>query len=530
MWRKAAAGILVGTVALISATVSPAGSVGPAGQRQDTNGDGRDELAIGIPLKDRGGNQDAGGSHVLYGSSGGVTGSGAQSFNLSTAGIAGEEEDFAFFAARIAFGDFNNDGYADLVVGAPGRTIGGVPFAGAVHVLYGSASGTTTVGAQAWNQTKPDVPGTAEIFDLFGASVEAGDFNGDGYDDLAIGSAAEAVNGNDGAGTVTILLGGASGLTATGAQLWHQDTAGVPEIAEPEEEFGFSLAAADFNNDTFDDLAIGSLDDPNGRSEAGAVNVLYGSAGALTSVGAQVFHQNSPDVPEMAESGDLFGASLAAGDFNADGNDDLAVGALGERVGTVNGAGAVIVLPGSGTGLTGTGSQLWNENSTGIPTAAASWEAFGTVAAGDFDGDGDADLSIGVPNENVGAASGAGMVFVLAGDPTGLSATGVQTWHQNIAGIPGAAEGAVGGSETDGFGAAVATGDFNGDTFADLAVGVPGEEVTSRTWDHGVVEVIYGTAAGLSATGAQIWHQNSPGLPGSIARDDFYGLVLMLGD
>ena len=107
-------------------------------------------------------------------------------------------------------------------------------------------------------------------------------------------------------------------------------------------------------------------------------------------------------------------------DFNSDGADDLAVGVPLDNVGTVVGAGAVNVLYGSATGLSGTGSQLVSQNTPGVPGNAEVDDGFGfALATGDFNGDTFADLAVGAPGEGVGTAGAAGAVNVLYGSATG---------------------------------------------------------------------------------------------------------------
>ncbi len=151
--------------------------------------------------------------------------------------------------------------------------------------------------------------GGAEAGDLFGASLASGDFDGDGFDDLAIGAPGEGIGAKADAGAVNVLYGSASGLTATGDQLWHQSTSGVLGGAEAGDLFGASLASADFDGDGKDDLAIGAPGEGIGaKADAGAVNVLYGSASGLTAAGDQLWHQNVAGVLGGAEPGDLFGS------------------------------------------------------------------------------------------------------------------------------------------------------------------------------------------------------------------------------
>jgi hypothetical protein len=218
---------LVGLLVVVSATV---GTAGPAlGQRAvaaaalsssdvgaDFNGDGVADLAVGIP----GENTSAGAVNVLYGAGGGLSGSGAQLFIQ----VGGTPEAGDSFGAELAAGDFNNDGFADLAIGAPGEGLGGAGGAGAVSVLYGSSGGLTTSGGQLFTQ----VGGAAEAGDLFGSGLAAGDFNNDGFADLAAGAPFEGVAGVDSAGAVSVLAGSTDGLTATGGQLFTQ-VGGGPE-------------------------------------------------------------------------------------------------------------------------------------------------------------------------------------------------------------------------------------------------------------------------------------------------------------
>ena len=114
--------------------------------------------------------------------------------------------------------DFNHDGADDLAIGAPRESVGGLVAAGAVHVLYGSARGLTGAGSQVLTQDSPGVPGTAESGDTFGAALAAGDFDHDGFADLAVGVELEVAGGAEGdVGGVNVLYGSAGGLTGSAA-------------------------------------------------------------------------------------------------------------------------------------------------------------------------------------------------------------------------------------------------------------------------------------------------------------------------
>jgi hypothetical protein len=485
----------------------------------DFNDDGFDDLAVGIPGESIAEVPDMGAVLVLYGSAGKLVGTGSQLWHQNSSGITGAGELNDRFGEAIACGDFDGNGSDDLAVGVPSEDFGGLIDAGAVQVIYGARTGLSSAGAQNWTQDTSGVVGVAESRDRFGSAVATGDFNDDGYDDLAVGAPVERFGSDISlAGGVNVFYGGPNGLSATGDQVFTQGTSGVTGVAESRDLFGFALASGDFDQDGSDDLAVGVPGENVGDfADAGAINVLYGGPAGLTATGDQVFTQDTTGIGGVAESRDQMGWSLATGDFNDDGREDLAIGAPGEAVGDRQHAGAVLVLYGSNGGLTAAGDLLLTQDTTGVLGDAEAYDRFGSaLVAADFDGDGRDDLGAAAPLDSVAGVPEIGTVNVLYGSANGITPSGSQFWHQDITGVLGS------GQSRDWFGEALAAGDYDGDGRADLVAAAPGESIGGVT-DAGVLNVLYGTAAGLGAVGDQVWQQDSTDVFGQSEYRDRMG-------
>jgi hypothetical protein len=335
------------------------------------------------------------------------------------------------------------------------------------------------------------------------------------------------------AALVVLFTSAAQGELSTPSTIFRQGAGGVPDTAEASDRFGAALASGNFNGDAYLDLAIGVVWE---NSTAGAVQILYGTSSGLSSFGQQYFNQTTLSQTggdQLSESGDQFGGALAAGDFNGDGFDDLAIGAPGEKLGAVVVAGAMSVVYGSETGLDLTSGEFWNQDSSGIEGAAGTNESFGAaLAAGRFDNDIYADLAVGVPGQVTGGA-----VHVLYGSGSGISTSGDTMFRQGSTGggyIGLEGTGGTVGAEArlnERFGYSLAVGQFDGDDYDDLAIGVPWDEHSSGiSWIiSGGIHIVFGSSAGLNASSNLYFDQSSPGVPGVWEAGNEFGSSLAVG-
>ncbi len=417
-----------------------------------------------------------------------------------------------------------------LLIGTPFEDIHGITDAGVFNLVPGIAgSGLDPARATLWSQDV--LTDGAEAYDYFADVMVSGDFNGDGYPDVAVGLPLEDWESWDGldtvadAGAVNVIYNGPNGLTAEGHQFWTQNETGVSAVEEGD-EFGYALAAGDFNGDGYDDLAIGTpYEDLEWEgspiTDTGVVIILYGSQNGLTPAHdllKGILTQEDFYTCNNGEN-DRFGAALASGDFDADGYDDLAVGVPleSEDVGVTE---AGLILEFHGDGAVGLDDvNVWQQGSAEVG------DHFGAVlVTGDFNGDGADDLAAGTPDEDTFSTVDAGAVFILYGEMTrGLTNVGAQEWWQDV--IEGMDGNPIDPSEAgDHFGNALAVGDFDGDGYDDLAVGIPTEDSGSvGSADRGAVQVLMSNSDGLTVEDGFILYgtQQDGWLGSALAAGDF---------
>jgi FG-GAP repeat len=437
----------------------------------------------------------------------------------------------------VARGDFDGDGFGDLAVGIPLQDVGSAVDAGAVEIIYGSADGLRQRGNQFW--TESGLPsGGSRSGDHFGSALAAGDFDGDGFSDLAIGIPGKNVTNRSDAGAIRVIFGGSAGLARVRSfSLTALNTTGLTS-QDTNAHLGAALAWGDFNGDAIGDLAAGQPGfasnrffrraSPSPQLGAGRVLVFFGRFGTSFGLTPQTIQQgdgrsgSATLSSDLAERGDGFGSALAAGNFNGDAFADLAIGVPFEdteaSTGCCNNDGLVHVLSGSAVGLAiGSHRTLSRRSLFGFSPLQINSHFGAVLAAGDFDGNSSDDLAVGVPDASLtGNIVHSGEVDVLYGvTGQGLTTTGLQVWNQTVSTLTTQDVAESG----DHFGAALAAGDFNGDGFKDLAIGVPDESLAGSGGPVvaacGVVHVIYGATTRLSAAVRnQFLHQPLAGVVG----------------
>lgn len=458
-------------------------------------------------------------------------------------GRSSEESDF--FGDAVAVGDFDNDGIDDLAIGVPGEEFGfkfpfpvifdpsgfpGIPEStfreGAVQVIYGASGGFRDNPQELIQDNLSD--GASEDGDGFGHALGVGDINNDSFDDLVIGIPGEDVGDVENAGAIHIVYGSEDGLDRDNTQIVDQRTPGIKSIARENEFFGSTIEVADFSGDGIDDVAIGSLRNRQGSNgpSAGSVNVIFGGSNGLGAID-QFFNRSTPGVLGVDRDGDQFGKALAAGDFDDDGHQDLAIGTPGADNDGINNVGTVTVLYGINGGLSTRDSLLGQGDSDfNAPDFTEAGDQLGSaLAAADFNNDGVTDLAIGVPGEDdMGAVQvhyGRRRANLPGNNQDGeVELIKASKFFDNGAG---------------GFGSTLEADDLNGDGFADLIVGDPFDDA-GLTSNAGQIRILFGSEEGFLDSADNVINSQpiiqSPGLglPDLPEAGDLFGISLGVGN
>ena len=420
----------------------------------DVNGDGKGDIAVGATGEGVGGNEDQGRAYVYSGADGSL---------LLTLDTPNPQAD-AWFGSSVAVGDVNGDGRGDIAVGADGEWLS----MGWAYVFSGAD------GALLFTLYPPN----PQMGAWFGSSVAVGDVNGNGRGDIVVGAPNEDVGANEYQGRAYVFSG------TDGSLLFTLD------IFNPQASayFGYSLAVGDANGDGKGDIAVGAFGEDVGSSLAqGRAYVFSGTDGSLFSI---------LDILEQPRSAATFGQSVAVGDVNDDGEEDIAVGAPNAATVYVFAGGASSPIPTPPPGF-----LLPYSLDSPNPQPGA---YFGnSVAVGDVNDDGKGDIAVGAPKEDGGGNTDQGRAYVYSGADTSLLFTLDTPNPQRNAH----------------FGSSVAVGDVDGDGKADIAGGAYWEDVGDNE-DQGRAYVFSG------ADGSLLFTLDSPNpQPGA-----YFGYSVAVGD
>jgi hypothetical protein len=399
----------------------------------DYNADGREDLVVGAPGYTAGGNT---GRLYFYETrenyawdiqrqslSDGLRVDPLMGYEMKITGEATGNS----FGNAIALGDLNNDGKADLIVGAPDYNSS----QGRVYIFYNDGSYGTKAG-------RADVTLTGEVTNnFFGGSLAVGDVNADGKEDLVVG---------------------AKWHPSVRAYIFYNDTqyptvasnADVIITGESDSSGVATVAVGDFNADGKTDIVLSA---PIYSSSRGRAYILYNDGSYPTAAA-------SADVILAGEgASDKFGHSIVVGDFNADGKDDLAISAY-----TIAGTGKVYIFYVDGTNnfgtttCSGTPALCAGADADIILTGAASAYLGYQLDVGDFNTDGKDDIAVG----GYGYSTNTGQAYIFYGG-TMISE-----------GTAGADITLTGEATSNYFGRSLTTGDWNADGKDDVAVGAYG--------------------------------------------------------
>ncbi|MFC7307118.1 FG-GAP and VCBS repeat-containing protein [Streptomyces monticola] len=382
--------------------------------------------------------------------------------------------------------DFNHDGYADLVISGPqGGGSGDQQATGYVSVVYGSASGPDKARAVTFRPGVGGVPGQGGQTSGFGWSHAAADLDGDTYTDLVVGGLGDRP---------VVLWGAEDGLTGAGSVELPPLTGGQ---------------AGDFNGDGHMDLVSGEFppdDDPN--DDESGMTVSYGP---FTRAGKPARLDSIQTGNEYYGPGDFI-----VGDLTGDGVDDL--------------------VTSHGFEETAYSSSFWKGGKDGLPHAETKSIAStdgGTIA--DVNGDGYGDLVVrdnGTNNDDNSIE--AGTLRIEYGSTAGPDSAHAKKITQDTPGVPGVSEGDASGTyDGDQFGYSLSAADVTGDGIADIAVGIPGEDIkpgATNIKDAGSVVLLKGAKGGVTGAGSQAFTQSTDGVPGASEARDGFGHTVLLRD
>jgi hypothetical protein len=410
------------------------------------------------------------------------------------------------FGYGVALGDFNGDSVIDLAVGASTSDIATNATAatdtGAAYVYYSLKDSATKTVADLY------LTAGTNYSSSYGYDVEAGDINGDGFDDLVVGAPNDdlANSNNSGDGSVYIYYGSSTGLSTTADQIINQPN------NTSNSGFGTGVHIADLDGDNYPELLVGSSYDDTTAGNVGGVWIFTGTVSGFYSKSSGTLIRLSTT---LDTSQDYCGMGVWTHDYNSDGKLDIYMGCpLNDNAGTDWGSVSIF----HGTGVQGT----WVANATTPEAtlnnpAGANTDYFGTsMVTFDYDNDGLDDLLVGVPYADDQFA-GSGAIYVysdIRGSTVLDNQIGPPANYKNV--------------DVSYFAWDMDVADVNGDGQQDLVVGAPLEG--SFGYRNGRASVFYGSSTGpmglTSEDVAVSYHYHTSPTPNRNTSEDYFGSAL----
>lgn len=454
----------------------------------DVNGDGIADLLIGAPFANSNGSL-SGSSYVLFGRVDGFVASldlsvldGSNGFRL-TGAAALNQSGYSVAGA----GDINDDGFDDLLIGAPFADSSGSSN-GSSYVVFGRNSFPANFSLGALDGSDGfRMEGAAGYYFSGGSVAAVGDINSDGVDDLIVGAIYPFPKGDFPGRSYVVFGHGGSFAASVDLGALDGDDGFVLDGLESGAQSRLAVAGAgDLNADGVDDLVVGaSLASPNDFA-SGSTYVVFGHGGAFPgSVQLNLLDGHDGFRVDGIAMGQFCGLSVAGiGDINADGIDDLAMGKTGDGTS----AGSTYVLFGHAGVFPASLRLDMFDGSNGFHldgVAPSDYSGYSIAGRGDFNDDGFSDLLIGAPGADPNG-DWSGSSYVLHGHPGAFPASfGLGSLDgTNGFRIDGATQG-------DSSGISVANaGDVNGDGIDDLLIGA--SNAGPKTGGAGSTYVVFG--------------------------------------